>query len=249
MNPLMTGQGGSVAPFGPGLEVGFRRGPARRRNEAAPALARTRTPSWATRSRLATPAASSAAKPSVSSRSGSAPWPMRKSARLLWLTPTPPHSHWKARCSRQCRARARALPRPSMVAYSHSAIKRPRVGRRVTGPAFHRLDGRMQRGEVEALHEGPDQTRAVVRRQQIVQAQGPQLDLAALGPAQTRTPTRRCRRHRLLGQLAQQSFLLDRGHAAPPAKDINMAILTYSDARDSRRQPSQAVGVQFIHRL
>jgi len=63
-----------------------------------------------------------------------------------------------------------------------------RIGRRVAGPALHRLDGGVQRREIEPLDEGPDQTHAVLRGHEVVEAQRPQLDLRALGPTQPRPP-------------------------------------------------------------
>jgi len=62
----------------------------RRRNDAAPALARTRMPSCATRLSFTAPALISAATLALSSSSNSAWWSMRKSLRLWWFTCTPP---------------------------------------------------------------------------------------------------------------------------------------------------------------
>jgi hypothetical protein len=64
-----------------------------------------------------------AAKLSTRRCSSPAPWATRKSASVLAIMPTPPHSHWKAMCSAHKRATARALPSPSRVACSHSAIR------------------------------------------------------------------------------------------------------------------------------
>ncbi len=150
-----------------------------RRNEAAPALARTRTPSCATRSRLAIPARNSAAKLTTSSCSTTAPWPRG----------SPPTSRVSCRHRRRATGRQRAARTggPAPARYPH-----PRWCRTATAPgegagrsgvhrtALHGLDGPVQRPEIQRLAEGPYQAHTMIRPDQVLDAQRPKLHLIPL---------------------------------------------------------------------
>src|ERR687893_756137 len=58
------------------------------------------------------------------------------------------------------------------------------VGRRVPRTALDRLDRATQRREIEPLRKGPDEASPVIRRQPVLQAEGPQAHLPPLGLAQ-----------------------------------------------------------------
>src|SRR3990172_8561691 len=80
-------------------------------------------PSCATRSSLTTPTFNNPATLWVSSRSSTSTCPTRKSESVCAFSATPPASQRYASCDSHSRASARALPTPSSVAYSHSAIR------------------------------------------------------------------------------------------------------------------------------
>jgi hypothetical protein len=69
-----------------------------------------------------------------------------------------------------------------------------------TRSAVHRLDGRVQRRQIEPLDETPYQTRPVILRQQPIQADRSPGHLIALGNAKTGQPSARPLRRRLLRQ-------------------------------------------------
>ena len=54
------------------------------------------------------------------------------------------------------------------------------INRRAAGAAFPRADGRIERRQIQALDEAPDQARRVARRQQRLKVAGLQLDLITI---------------------------------------------------------------------
>jgi hypothetical protein len=87
-----------------------------------------------------------------------------------------------------------------------------RIGRGVAGSALHGFDLLVERSEVELLREGPHQAHAMIMRDEVVEAARAPLDLAALGLAQARPPSRRAPRHGLLGQVVKQPSRVIVGH-------------------------------------
>src|SRR5205085_11560200 len=62
----------------------------------------------------------------------------------------------------------------------------PRRGRRMTGSVAARLDPILKLTQIEAFHIGPDDARPMVLPDQAFDIYGAQLDLVALGLAETR---------------------------------------------------------------
>jgi hypothetical protein len=63
-----------------------------------------------------------------------------------------------------------------------------RVGRRMARPAFDRLDGGVQRRQIQPFDEAPHQAHPVIGRHQLVQAHRPPRHLPAFRPTQPRPP-------------------------------------------------------------
>ena len=61
---------------------------------------------------------------------------------------------------------------PCTVAYSHSAGRISRVGRRMPGPALHRLDRAVQLRKVQPFDEAPEQAHPMVVRNQGLEVDG-----------------------------------------------------------------------------
>jgi hypothetical protein len=113
-----------------------------------------------------------------------------------------------------------------------------RVSRRMARPTRHRLDLRIQRRQIQPLHETPHQAHPVIGRNQFVQADRPQLHLPPFRHAKPRPPAARKRRQRLLGQVVEQS----RGHHPIQSswKENTVITITRRESGDSPRK---------IHRL
>ena len=156
-----------------------------RRNDAAPASARTRMPSCATRSRLIAPAEASAATLAVSTSSIKLSFPERKVVERVVI-----HRHATAdpavgvALARET-GNLRPLPTASSVAYSHSANRirgsiadRPALLPRALIDSINRLQ--------VPLDVAPTPASPVILTQQRLQVRGAQFDLPAVGLQQPR---------------------------------------------------------------
>jgi hypothetical protein len=178
---------------------------ARRRNDPAPAAARTRTPSWATRSRDATPVVRRAAKLSTSNASSTGPWATRKSASVLWFMPAAQPLERQVLLAQPGQRAGAADPLDRRV--QPQRHQQAGVGRRMAGPPFDGLDPGVERREVEPFDEPPHQADPVPGRDQLVEAERAQLDLAPLRGAQAQPAARRGRVGSALGQLGEQPLI------------------------------------------
>ena len=88
----------------------------RRRNDAAPALARTRIPSCAPPVEPRHPGGQQRRETVDEQPLQERPLADAEVRQRLVVELIAPHSHWKATCSSQSRASLRALPTPSTVA-------------------------------------------------------------------------------------------------------------------------------------
>ena len=106
--------------------------------------------------------------------------------------------------------------------------------------AFHCLDRRIERPQIQALGERPDQAHPMIRWQKIVQARGLQLDLPPLGTAQTRPTTRRTRRRRLFRQFGKQRGFVSIGRLMTSKRRSTMPTLAKPDSADSPKIKTSA---------
>jgi hypothetical protein len=91
-------------------------------------------------------------------------------------------------CCSVRRSSARALPTPSMVAYSHNAMK---IRGSMAGPSrapLYRSHLLVERTQIQRLDERPHGTGQVIRRQQVFEVHRAQLHLSSVGKHQPWLP-------------------------------------------------------------
>jgi hypothetical protein len=122
-----------------------------------------------------------------------------------------------------------------MVAHSHSAT---RIAGSMAGAPGHRLDARVQRRQVQRLHERPHGARRVVGREQRFQIDRAQFDLVALGRHHPRgiTGLRTLSHHRTCRQL-------------PLTEQTCLDLFTLVSCRRSTHALLNGSGARFVHKF